>query len=194
MTTQAAARVPRRPQKLNTVEIHNQQATITESLMKRKFFKISAILFIAYLAAAMVTFDFSQNAYPLDEEYYPNGRIRVLGPKPRSPLCRAALADIHYHGSEWPFLVSTPSAKFGGLKSGIWHLETVPHAEAFECRRERIAAALACTARKVRVEYPGAIYHVMNRGDRRGIFTAKIAEISEGVSSGTNPFLLQVSS
>jgi len=76
--------------------------------MKRKFFKISAILFIAYLAAAMVTFDFSQNAYPLDEEYYPNGRIRVLGPKPRSPLCRAALADIHYHGSEWPFLVFNP--------------------------------------------------------------------------------------
>ena len=23
-------------------------------------------------------------------------------------------------------------------------------------------------ARKLRVEYPGAIYHVMNRGDRRG--------------------------
>ena len=25
----------------------------------------------------------------------------------------------------------------------------------------------SCTARKLRVEYPGAIYHVMNRGDRR---------------------------
>jgi len=39
-------------------------------------------------------------------------------------------------------------------------------------------------ARKVRVEFPGAVYHVMNRGDRRGIFTAKIAEIETDRSIG----------
>ncbi len=30
-----------------------------------------------------------------------------------------------------------------------------------------VAGKLAGMARKLRVEYPGAMYHVMNRGDRR---------------------------
>ena len=44
-------------------------------------------------------------------------------------------------------------------------------------------------ARKLRVEYPGAIYHVMNRGDRRepifkderdrGVFVAVLGEACE---------------
>jgi hypothetical protein len=29
------------------------------------------------------------------------------------------------------------------------------------------AGRFACMPRKLRIQYPGAIYHVMNRGDRR---------------------------
>jgi hypothetical protein len=34
-------------------------------------------------------------------------------------------------------------------------------------RRSWIAGSVGGMARKLRVEYPGAVYHVMNRGDRR---------------------------
>jgi hypothetical protein len=80
--------------------------------MKKQILKVLVIGFIlslvVYIFGAIVTFDFSENAYPLDEQYYPNGRIVILGPKPRGALCRAALADIHYVGDEWPFLLYYP--------------------------------------------------------------------------------------
>jgi hypothetical protein len=34
--------------------------------------------------------------------------------------------------------------------------------------RFRLGAFLALIARPLRIEYPGAIYHVLSRGDRRG--------------------------
>jgi len=36
----------------------------------------------------------------------------------------------------------------------------------FQCVEEKMAGM----ARQLRIEYPGAIYHVMARGDRRGRF------------------------
>ena len=51
---------------------------------------------------------------------------------------------------------------------------------------ERELGRVTCMARKIRVEYEGAIYHLMSRGDRREpIFKEEvdgegIAEASEG--------------
>ena len=69
-------------------------------------------LIVFYILGAVVTFDFSHNAYPLNEKYYPNGRIEVLGPIPRGALCSPVLGDVHYKGSEWPFLLYRPLCQF----------------------------------------------------------------------------------
>ena len=44
---------------------------------------------------------------------------------------------------------------------------SVPHNQKIRLTVGRDFGKLAVMARKLRVQYPGAIYHVMNRGDRR---------------------------
>jgi hypothetical protein len=66
----------------------------------------------AYVLGAVITFDFSHNACPLEENYYPNGRIVILGPKPRGVFCRPALGEVHYNGTEWPFAIYRPVCQF----------------------------------------------------------------------------------
>jgi hypothetical protein len=48
--------------------------------------------------------------------------------------------------------------------------------------------------RQLRIEYPGAIYHVMNRGDRRGpiasmaaAITGRVASRNQGLSPDSPP-------
>ena len=57
-------------------------------------------------------------------------------------------------------------------------------------------------ARKLGVQYPGALYHVMNRGDHqedifrgdedRELFIETLGEACEGVSEGVSPIIMTV--
>src|SRR5439155_27338663 len=63
------------------------------------------VLMLAYFVAAAVVFDFSQAAFPGDEDNTADGRPVALGPRPRQLFCRPTVHGVCWEGREWPFVV-----------------------------------------------------------------------------------------
>ncbi len=61
---------------------------------------------VAYLACALVVFDFRDMAQPWDEENFGNRAVAV-GPRPRWPFCRPERTG-GYDPDAWPFRVWAP--------------------------------------------------------------------------------------
>ena len=64
-------------------------------------------LFLLYMAAALIVFDFSEAAYSVGEETH-NGKKVAFGPRPRFFFCKPSYTSISYNGSEWPFRIFRP--------------------------------------------------------------------------------------
>ena len=72
---------------------------------------VVVLLVFGYFGSALVVLDFSDVAYPNDEEYF-QGRQVAFGPRPRWFLCTAAYpsfpAGWSYDGSEWALVLYRP--------------------------------------------------------------------------------------
>ena len=72
---------------------------------------------LIYFLAAAVVFDFSETAYPYDEDHYA-GQPVALGPRPRLPFCRRAHDGVNFEGREWPFVVFAPICSLWRARHG----------------------------------------------------------------------------
>lgn len=83
---------------------------------------VAAFLVIGYFASALVVLDFSDVAYPNDEEYF-QGRQVAFGPRPRWFLCTAAYpsfpAGWSYDGSEWALVLYRPICERWAVHKGF---------------------------------------------------------------------------
>ena len=70
--------------------------------------RILALLVLAYFLTAALVFDFTQPAFPGDEDNAPDGRPVALGPRPRELFCRPTVHDVSWTGREWPFVAFAP--------------------------------------------------------------------------------------
>jgi hypothetical protein len=72
---------------------------------------VIALVLGGYVGSAWVVLDFSEVAYPNDEEYFGERQV-AFGPRPRLLLCHPAYLDIpggaSYDGSEWALVVYRP--------------------------------------------------------------------------------------
>lgn len=83
---------------------------------------VAALLVAAYFASALIVLDFSEVAYPNDEEYF-NGRPVAFGPRPRPIFCTAAYPDFpagwSYDGSEWALVFYRPICQRWSVHMGF---------------------------------------------------------------------------
>ena len=83
---------------------------------------IAGLLVLAYCGSALVVLDFSEMAYPNDEEYF-NGRPVAFGPRPRWFLCTAAYPSFpggwSYDGSEWALSLYRPICERWAIHKGF---------------------------------------------------------------------------
>jgi hypothetical protein len=81
------------------------------------------VLIACYLGSAAILFDFSEMAWPHDEEDY-QGRRVSFGPRPRPCFCVGSYAGgFHFDGSEWALVVYRPVCQTWVICKGF----AVPH-------------------------------------------------------------------
>jgi hypothetical protein len=80
------------------------------------------LLVVAYFGSALVVLDFTDVAYPNDEEYFQNRQV-AFGPRPRWFLCTAAYpsfpAGWSYDGSEWALILYRPICERWAVHKGF---------------------------------------------------------------------------
>ncbi len=93
---------------------------------KTKILILSAplLLVLIYFVMAVVVFEFSQPAFPYDEDNF-NGHEVALGPRPRLLFCKRTHDGVNFEGKEWPFVVFQPLCKIwcnnhGYVPSAEW--------------------------------------------------------------------------
>jgi hypothetical protein len=92
---------------------------------KRAFARIAVVavlIVVGYFASALAVLDFSDIAYPNDEEYF-NDRQVAFGPRPRWFLCTAVYpsfpAGWSYDGSEWALVIYRPICEWWAVHKGF---------------------------------------------------------------------------
>ena len=87
-----------------------------------RIFVVAVLLVVGYFASALLVLDFSDVAYPNDEEYF-NGRPVAFGPRPRWFLSSAAYpsfpAGWSYDGSEWALVLYRPICERWAIHKGF---------------------------------------------------------------------------
>ena len=79
--------------------------------IRKAFWMWLSVIFavpLVYILVALVVFDFTQTAFPYDEDNTPDGRPVALGPRPRWFACSRAHDSFNFEGREWPFVVFAP--------------------------------------------------------------------------------------
>lgn len=80
-----------------------------------RFGILALLLLVGYFGSAFVILDFSEVAYPNDEEEFGQRQV-AFGPRPRLSFCRPAYFDIpggaSYDGSEWALVLYRPICQF----------------------------------------------------------------------------------
>lgn len=83
---------------------------------------VSALALLGYVGSALVVFDFTEVAYPNDEETFGERQV-AFGPRPRLSLCHPAYFDIpggaSYDGSEWALVVYRPICRWWLSRRGF---------------------------------------------------------------------------
>ena len=74
-------------------------------------------LLTLYAAAAVIVFDFSNAAFPNDEENF-GAQPVAIGPRPRSFACPATSEGVAWQGREWPFVVFSPVCHWWRIRHG----------------------------------------------------------------------------
>ena len=93
-------------------------------LPKSKAARVAVIigcLVVGYFASALVVLDFTDVAYPNDEEYF-GGKPVAFGPRPRMFLCAASYPNFpagwSYDGSEWALILYHPICEHWAVHRG----------------------------------------------------------------------------